>query len=449
MNVSPVVASDVVAWRDRLARGSTDACEGDAGDLVDLIAALEDLTSTARAVQAEAAVAFDAARRASEAAAGVASRLQGRGVGGEVALARKESAARGQSLLGLARVLVVEMPHTLDRLRDGTLNEFRATILARETGCLNAEQRAAVDEELCCSPAALVGVGTRELAGRVRRRVALLDPAAVARRNRKAESERGVSLRPAPDTMAYLTTLIPMAQGVAVYATLQRDADAKKAAGDDRSRRQLTADLVVSRLTGVPDTGVPAQAPAVPVTVNITLPAPTLAGGHAPALLTARGVAGEVVPAETARLLLAHSITEGVGAWFRQLYANPLGRLVALTSRQRTFPDGLAELLQVQGHGICATPWCDAPIQHSDHIVPVEDDGATDHHNGQGLCAACNHAKQAGWRQSADSPIGRPAVTTTTPTGHRYHATAPAPPGWGDHGPPRAFMIDIQWLRAA
>ncbi|WP_202977278.1 hypothetical protein, partial [Nocardioides caeni] len=63
----------------------------------------------------------------------------------------------------------------------------------------------------------------------------------------------------------------------------------------------------------------------------------------------ANGVTGDVIPAETARLLTAHTLTTGVGAWFRQLYTNPLGRLLALTSRQRRFPDGLAELLEIQG----------------------------------------------------------------------------------------------------
>jgi hypothetical protein len=447
----PLATAELVAtWRDQLARG----CEGDAAQLIDLIAALEELTSTARAVQAEAAVHYDAARRADEAAHGVPARLQGRGVAGEIALARKESARRGQSLLGLAKVLTAEMPHTLDRLRDGTLNEFRAVLLARETGCLDKDVRVVVDEELCADPSVLHGVGTRELAVLVRRRVAALDPAAVAKRNRRAESERRVSLRPAPDTMAYLTALVPMAQGVAAYATLTRGADAAKAAGDERSRGQIAADHLVACITGLPDTGTRAQAPAVPVTLNLTLPVATLAGGHEPALLTARGVPGEVLPAETARLLAAHALAEGVGAWFRQLYANPLGRLVAMTSRQRCFPDGLVELLEIQGHGICATPWCDAPIQHTDHIVPFEDGGPTAHANGQGLCAACNHAKQADWQQVPGPDVDLPSVETMTPTGHRYRAVAPAPPGWqsdphGERRPDHLPRFDVFWPDAA
>jgi hypothetical protein len=41
----------------------------------------------------------------------------------------------------------------------------------------------------------------------------------------KAATDRMVSIRPAPDTMTYLTALLPVAQGVPVYAALQRAAD--------------------------------------------------------------------------------------------------------------------------------------------------------------------------------------------------------------------------------
>lgn len=262
------------------------------------------------------------------------------------------------------------------------------------------------------------------------------------KRNRRAESERRVSLRPAPDTMAYLTALVPMAQGVAAYAALTRAAETAKSGGDPRGIGQLMADLLVTRTTGLSDTGTPAQAPAVPVTLNLTLPSSALAGGHETGVITARGVAGEVIPAECARLLAAHALTADVGAWFRQLYAGPTGKLVAMTSRQRCFPDGLAELLEIQGMGICATPWCDAPIRHLDHIVAYDVGGPTSRDNGQGLCAACNHAKQAGWRQAVEAE--RSVVVTTTTTGHRYPARPPSLPG-GSPSPPSRPRVQIGW----
>ena len=65
---------------------------------------------------------MDENRRADEAAAGVPKAKQGRGVAGEVALARRDSPARGGRHLGLAKALVHEMPHTLAALECGALS---------------------------------------------------------------------------------------------------------------------------------------------------------------------------------------------------------------------------------------------------------------------------------------------------------------------------------------
>jgi hypothetical protein len=124
-------------------------------------------------------------------------------VGAQVGLARRESPHRGQQLLGLAKDLHAELPATLAVVRAGMLNEFRATVVARESGCLGSDDRRAVDSALFgtradgAQPAALTW-GTRQLAAEVTRTVCALDPAAVARRRARAETERRVSLRPPP-----------------------------------------------------------------------------------------------------------------------------------------------------------------------------------------------------------------------------------------------------------
>jgi hypothetical protein len=413
-------AAQAAALADALRAG---VLPDDPAGLIDLIGQLERLKSLACAVQADAA-----ARRRRESEQGIPARRQGRGVAAEVALARRESPHRGQTLLGLAKALHHEMPYTRARLLDGTLSEFRTILLVRETACLTAEHRALVDEELCADPAALDGVGTRSLVARAKRIAYELDPASVTRRASSAESDRCVTVRPAPDTMTYLTGLLPVAQGVAVHATLGRDADALRAHGDARTRGQLMADLLVSRVTGA---DLVADAPTpVPVTVNLTMSDATLVGGHKPALVDADGVVPEVVPAEIARLLASRALTSDLASWIRKLYVDHTGRLVGMSSKQRFFADGLADLLSARDLGICRTPWCDAPIRHADHVVAAVDGGDTSEDNGQGLCEACNHAKQApGWRQQ---PVGdlRQTVETITPTGHRYRSTAPPPVGW-------------------
>jgi hypothetical protein len=311
------------------------------------------------------------------------------------------------------------MPHTLAALAQGDLSEWRATLLVRETGCLSREHRELIDTELFADPAQLLGWGDRRLVAEIQKLACQLDPAAVARRRGKAESERRVTCRPAPDTMACVSALLPVAQGVAVYAALRRAADAAIAAGDGRSRGQLMADTLVQRVTGQ------ATATGVPVDIHLIMGAGTLLGADdQPAHLAGYGP----IPADLARRL-AVSAAEAEAAWLRRLYATPdTGRLIAMDSTRRVFPAGLARFIEVRDQ-FCSTPWCDAPIRHIDHALPHHRDGATSEENGNGTCEQCNYARQApGW-EIRPEPGPRHTLRVTTPTGHSYRCTAPAPPG--------------------
>lgn len=345
------------------------------------IRALEELTCAAAARQAELAAALDASRRAEEAACGVPAARQGRGVAAEIAHARRESPHRGQQHLGLAKILTTEMPHTMAAFRAGRITEWRATLLVRETACLGLADRHHVDTRLARDALALEQMGDREVVSVVRRLAAELDPAAVAQRRRRAESERTVTLRPAPDTMTYLTALLPVSHGVAALAALTREADSRRAAGDDRSKGQVMADTLVERITGQ------TTASDVPVTVNLVISDQALLGDAEGAQIHGHGP----VPADLARQWVSESTTVAL----RRLYAGPAtGRLVAMESRSRCFPDGLAQLIGFRDQ-VCATPWCEAPIRHTDHVVPDHAGGPTSFANGQGLCEACNYAKQS------------------------------------------------------
>ncbi len=137
------------------------------------------------------------------------------------------------------------------------------------------------------------------------------------------------------------------------------------------------------------------------------------------------------MPAQVARELVARA-SEADAASVRRLYATPDGELVAMTSLQRLVRGTLADFLRVRDQGLCRTPWCDAPARHGDHVTgrhPGNSDEATTAHGTQGLCEACNHAKQAPhWQARPCAGRGRHRVETTTPTGHRYTSTAPSPP---------------------
>ncbi len=121
---------------------------------------------------------------------------------------------------------------------------------------------------------------------------------------------------------------------------------------------------------------------------------------------------------------MANALGQGDEVWLRRLYASPTtGELVAMDSRARLFPAGLARFIRLRDQ-VCRTPWCDAPIRHIDHVVPHVAGGPTDATNGAGLCEACNYAKDAPRWRARPGPDG--TVTTTTPTGHT-RTTRPPP----------------------
>ncbi len=388
----------------------------DESTLIERIAELEAIKSAAAAGQARAAAALDTARRATEAATGVPAARRGRGVAGEVALARRDAPARGGRHLGFAKALVHEMPHTLAALERGALSEWRATLIVRESACLDVEDRRTLDAEMCADPASLSGMGDARVAAAAKAIAYRLDPHAVVERAAKAEEDRTVTIRPAPDTMTYVTALLPVAQGVSVYAALRREADT---CGDGRSRGQVMADTLVERVTGRCAT-VPA-----PIAVNLVLSDETLLGdGNAPADISGYGP----IPAAVARNLIASTATDRRSrATLRRLYTHPAaGALVAMESRARLFPRGLAAFIGLRDQR-CRTPYCDAPIRHRDHAQPWAGGGPTTADNGLGLCEHCNYVKEnARWRvrTSVDESHTHTAVFTT-PTGATYRSTAP------------------------
>lgn len=388
--------------------------------LIERIGQLERIKAAAAAGQARAAAALDAARRTAEAEAGVPAARRGRGVASEVALARRDSPVRGGRHLGMAKALMHEMPHTLAALECGALSEWRATILVRESAYLDVEDRRRLDAELCADIAGLDGVGDARLAAAAKQIAYRLDPQAVVDHAAKAESERTVTIRPAPDTMTYLTALLPVAQGVAAYAALRRKADTTF---DGRSRGQVMADTMVELLTGR------AAAEPTPIAVNLVLSDEVLLGG-APGSALLPGY-GPVPAAVAAQWVHAAAADPRTGATLRRLYAAPKsGALVALESRSRLFPRGLADLIGLRDQR-CRTPYCDAPIRHRDHAEPHCRGGPTSAVNGLGACERCNYAKEApGWRVTTGDgeESGRHHAEFITPTGARYHSTAPPMP---------------------
>ncbi len=414
----PDPAADVEGVRALTrALGRVELGVGDDAARVDLLRAIEELKCAASGAQAALAVGLDESQRAAQAAVGEPRARQGRGVAAQVGLARRESHHRGRQFLGLARIVHDEMPHTWAAWRDGRLSEWRVTILARETACLSLEDRREVDRLIAGDAGRLELLGDRELEAECTKAAYRLDAASFVERSRRAEADRRVTIRPAPDTMVQLTALLPVAQGVAAYAALKHNADTSRSEGDARSRGQLMADTLVERLTGQRSAG------DVSVEVGIVMSDRVLVGDD-PGAARVRGYGP--VPADIARALVRDADQAG-RAVVRRLYAAPLsGQLVAMDSRTMQFRGGLADLIRLRDEDICRNPWCDAPVRPVDHARSLAEGGETDLVNGQGLCEACNIAKEAlGWTARPRPGPGDHVVETVTPTGHRYTSRAP------------------------
>jgi hypothetical protein len=220
--------------------------------------------------------------------------------------------------------------------------------------------------------------------------------------------------------MTWVSVLLPVARGVGVYAALRRAADATF---DGRSRGQVMADTLVERVTGTPAT-VPA-----PIAVNLVISDEALIGeASSAAVIDGYGP----IPAAVARNLVTSALADRQSwATLRRLYACPTtGALVAMESRSRHFPPGLAQFIGLRDQR-CRTPYCDAPIRHRDHTQPYKRGGRTTAENGVGSCERCNYAKESpGWRVTATNENGRHTAEYVTPTGARHQSTAPPLPGY-------------------
>lgn len=398
---------DLAGWVDALLRLPADVPDT---ERIDRIRLLENIKGAIAAAQAREAVALKRSVIAAEAERGVPASKRGRGVAAQVALARRESPHRGDRLMGLADALVNELPNTMTALSQGEINEWRATLVCRETACLTREHRREVDRRLAVG---LPLMSDKQVAATARRIGYELDPHSIVSRAARAVEDRRVTIRPAPDTMAIVSAVLPVAQGVALYAALTRAADTARSTGDSRSRAQVMADTLVTRTTGQ------SEADQVPVELQLVMTDRALfQGGHTPADITCYGP----LPAGIARYLLA-SLAPKTALWLRRLYTDPTsGELIAMESRRRRFPRPLRRFLLTRDQ-LCRTPWCGAPARHTDHVVPHHSGGPTTATNGQGLCERCNQTKETiGWH-SSPQPDGE--VLTITPTRHRYHSKAP------------------------
>ena len=296
-----------------------------------------------------------------------------------------------------------------------------AQLVATETSHLDTDTRRGWIEQLAA--AGLEGLAPKAAAGLARRLAYTADPAGAVKRARNARADRRVSLRPAPDTMAWFTALLPVEDGVRCLAALTRHTDTVKAAGDARSRSQIMADSLTERLTG--------QAPAqgAPVELNLTVPVEHLLDPNdsTPGEIVGHGP----IPAGLVDDLLRRA---GDRVTWRRLFTAPTGlgngRMVAGRRSHRPPVHRLAgQTAETQRRRQLPRTLLRRPRSGTyDHITPYRDGGPTSYMNGRGICERHNYARELpGW--SVELLANHPHITITiTPTGHSYLSQAPNPP---------------------
>ncbi|WP_285592229.1 DUF222 domain-containing protein [Actinomycetospora sp. NBRC 106378] len=406
-----------------LAELPTDPAPGDDGAAcVDRIAVLERARAAVAAAQHSAMVAFGRAQVEAQLAQIATGRLDpeklGRGIADQIALAAHVSPHVADRRLSAARALASDLPRTRALLAAGRISEWLAEQIVSLTSHLDPETRRLVDKQ--AAEAGLDELGRKAAVAAVKKLAYEADPIGFTARGRTARKDRRVTLRPAPDTMAVLSGLLPVEQGVACIAALRKYADSLIATGDteDRTRDQIIADTLVERLTGQ------VYAEDVNVEVGIVLPLDALTDPDSPK--TAELVGHGPLPSGIVSDLLRYT---GGQRWWRRLFAHPVhGGLVGGDPQRRLFDGFLAKLVTWRDHGWCREPFCDAPIRHLDHIKGRKAGGPTSFGNGRGGCVRHNEDKELpGWRHEllhdgyGDQPH---TVQTTTPTGHTYTSRA-------------------------
>lgn len=405
-------------------------------DLDHALAALGRVRDAAGALEARLLTSRDARSRADEAATGTPEAERGRTVALETAIASRRGLADARRRLRASHRLVTDMPLLFAALAHGQIDESAALAVGRSVGPLRPDERAQIDEHLSRAlpymDSASPGEWARE-AGRVAHQ---LDPAGHAGRAVRAGRERSVSVRPAPHGMADLHAHLPALEATAIRKRLSLEAERLRARGDRRGHGAIMADLLCDHLLGRADGTSSVRIDLGVVITERSLMEPS----HGePAMLEGYGpVAAEVVP---------DWVRHAPEAVMRRLFTHPTsGELVAVESRSRAVPEGLARLVRWRDQR-CRAPFCDAPVREIDHARPWSRGGSTSLENLQGLCRHCNSIKELLPAVRPGRIIGRHVTHWETSTGRVAHASAPRlvdPPSpaavnWHDHRRPQRF----------
>lgn len=330
-----------------------------------------------------------------------------KGVPRELALGLSITRQRAENQVELARALTTRLPETLNAMRRGRIDGYKASKIHEPTMHLTDEQAREVDVIMGQRIERKTPEGLRRSTNLA---VATVDPDGYAQRCRKRRQDRRVELLPLDDGMVKLSADLPVEVGVAAYARI--DAEAHRRRKQDKSktleqhRADIFADLLLKDSSGVK------VGPRAEIFVYLDFYT-WLNLNIRPAEMAGRGI----IPA-----WLAHEIANGDNTTLRRLITDPdTGQIMSVGRTSYRPPADLARLIYTRNRE-CRTPTCHRPAQECelDHAQDWHaEQGETAEHNLIAYCSYDHHLKDlTGWDYHLDPDTG--CLTITTPTGDHY-----------------------------
>jgi hypothetical protein len=305
-----------------------------------------------------------------------------------------------QNRIALAVALTTRLPRTFEQLRAGVIDEYKARRFMCATEVLSDEATARVDAELASQAGEW---NATQLNGRLRRAVLRADPEAAVARAAAQTAARRIRHDTLEDGAGLLTIQGDAERTHLAHCRVRAIAQNLKAAGDERTLDQLTADVALDLLAGKGFDN-------ATVHVRLTLPATTALGvDQKPGYLAGYGW----LPAQRALELAAQQ-----DATWQRVLTDPLtGQAIDVGRSKYTPPAALRDHTTARWPH-CTGPGCTRPAHHCDldHLTPFPH-GTTDHTNLHPACRPHHRAKTLGGWQVQHTPTG---LEWTTRHGYRF-----------------------------
>jgi len=390
------------------------------GDLVDVVVGADRVAATIAAMRAEQ---IDTCRRFAEVtvpittSAGMTPWSQAetarRTLVSELACAMRLPERTVETLVMESRMLVHELPATLEALRSGETSYRHAKSIIDHANSLPEEQRAGFEAAVLPSAATLTVSQFDRKARTIRER---MDPASIAERHQKSVADRSITVENGRDGMAWLTLHLAAVDAHAIY-NRATEAASRPLKGDDRTLTQRRVDYAVGLLLGAEtagESGVPMageQRTCIRPWVAITVPVLSLLG-HGDELATLGGYGP--IDIDTARRLVGNATS-----FLRVLTHPETGVVLSVGQDRYSVPADLRAWLRLRD-GRCRKPGCSVAAARCDldHCQEWQHGGQTAHDNLEHLCPK-HHAEKhhTAW---AVRHLGDGDIEWTSPAGRVY-----------------------------